>query len=920
MAPCFFCCVLLALVATSGLAAHAATVECVAGGSAAAPLDYRDPATWSPPGVPDTTTDVRLAASCQVRCNAGTCDAHSLKGTHPAASLEIAPGASLVLSGCEDADATDPAGYECGGENGFRFAPQGAVLYDSTLDGEVALRGVAQPAHPDRLRLLLVAPIDVAIGDWFQVRGGPARGHVYRVLDADVSGCSSNPDRCYFEVALHDPDMEFGRNSQTAGFATGIGYVGGAAAVRVAAAGTQSAAGLDLSRCVELCSGRVGNDCIAAGTITRDHSYVGWSFGITDASMHPADPAAMERRLLVVETQNDVAESIGPGQGQVDRVCFAEAIPKAWLPAADYDDTAGVFWPGFWPGDAWLLFRPATVRSIGAQRDAGLGFHAACVDSDFAYFDGWAKLSNRGGTPACQDPYQDTVIVASARGLPQFPFDQQAPCNGHSLDIWNFDAFRGDRVAIVDSRTPVDTSATCNTGAQPWDGDPTSGYHGVSLSQTRFDSNDPPARWLIRYAGDDGVIMASDQLGPASWTFRGWSWWCNAHGGSTSAFDTENTAPGQSVRFEDARVTMFASGDGCLGSFDDATHQVRYEVDGMLYVDPQHDGPLIDEGASGGHDVRNLLAFSNTTSCAAMRSGSVHDSWIEGWNRLIDYEVHDIDGVYFAAVGGANYGSVFGVPASGTAASIRDFVATNLPATSLLGSVCGSGCDLSLRDGFAAWAQPNPLGVSNFYSTANLNLAIPLEGMLFSKSNLLRCSAGWGESGTQIGRNLLVDAPQGIAIQEPESCPLAAPQELRSSTELPTSLPYRVALGGDHFGPRLRVGLSATQTMSAGAGLVAAFALPAAACTNGIDDDGDGFIDYPADPGCPNAFSAREDPECSNGIDDDGDSQIDLLDPECNGSAGKGSESSAACGLGFEIVLVLPLLARWRRAALGRIR
>ena len=55
-------------------------------------------------------------------------------------------------------------------------------------------------------------------------------------------------------------------------------------------------------------------------------------------------------------------------------------------------------------------------------------------------------------------------------------------------------------------------------------------------------------------------------------------------------------------------------------------------------------------------------------------------------------------------------------------------------------------------------------------------------------------------------------------------------------------------------------------------------------CDDGLDDDGDGLIDYPADPGCtsPTDDSEREPTlACDNEIDDDGHGTIDLLDPGC---------------------------------------
>lgn len=49
-------------------------------------------------------------------------------------------------------------------------------------------------------------------------------------------------------------------------------------------------------------------------------------------------------------------------------------------------------------------------------------------------------------------------------------------------------------------------------------------------------------------------------------------------------------------------------------------------------------------------------------------------------------------------------------------------------------------------------------------------------------------------------------------------------------------------------------------------------------CSDGLDDDGDGLVDYPADPGCADALDTNErgpDYVCDNGIDDDGDGEAD---------------------------------------------
>jgi hypothetical protein len=60
------------------------------------------------------------------------------------------------------------------------------------------------------------------------------------------------------------------------------------------------------------------------------------------------------------------------------------------------------------------------------------------------------------------------------------------------------------------------------------------------------------------------------------------------------------------------------------------------------------------------------------------------------------------------------------------------------------------------------------------------------------------------------------------------------------------------------------------------------------ACSNGIDDDGDGFKDWPADIGCPNANNNNEAnlPQCNDGRDNDGNGLVDFApgprDPGCS--------------------------------------
>jgi len=58
------------------------------------------------------------------------------------------------------------------------------------------------------------------------------------------------------------------------------------------------------------------------------------------------------------------------------------------------------------------------------------------------------------------------------------------------------------------------------------------------------------------------------------------------------------------------------------------------------------------------------------------------------------------------------------------------------------------------------------------------------------------------------------------------------------------------------------------------------------ACSDGIDNDGDGYTDYPSDPGCSSKNDKSEldsSVECDDGIDNDGDGDIDSDDEGCSG-------------------------------------
>ncbi|MDG2051519.1 MAG: PQQ-dependent sugar dehydrogenase [Myxococcota bacterium] len=97
------------------------------------------------------------------------------------------------------------------------------------------------------------------------------------------------------------------------------------------------------------------------------------------------------------------------------------------------------------------------------------------------------------------------------------------------------------------------------------------------------------------------------------------------------------------------------------------------------------------------------------------------------------------------------------------------------------------------------------------------------------------------------------------------------------------------------------------------------------ACSDGVDNDADGLVDYPNDPGCASALSEWEVPLCDDGFDNDLDGEIDTEDGECSDRSrnietdsvdlrGVDAGDEIFCGLGAEVAFILPFFMQLRRA------
>lgn len=91
-------------------------------------------------------------------------------------------------------------------------------------------------------------------------------------------------------------------------------------------------------------------------------------------------------------------------------------------------------------------------------------------------------------------------------------------------------------------------------------------------------------------------------------------------------------------------------------------------------------------------------------------------------------------------------------------------------------------------------------------------------------------------------------------------------------------------------------------------------------CSDGLDDDLDGLVDFPADPGCDDASDTSEQSpalECDDGLDNDGDGFIDhTQDPECTSPTAPSEAPSVPAGAAWSFgILTAGLSALGARRA-----
>jgi len=208
----------------------------------------------------------------------------------------------------------------------------------------------------------------------------------------------------------------------------------------------------------------------------------------------------------------------------------------------------------------------------------------------------------------------------------------------------------------------------------------------------------------------------------------------------------------------------------------------------------------------------------------------------------------------------------------------------------------------------AAEVVAESVAIGGFYRAHGLDVDRDgtLLGTRFDPPAIVRIDPGTGAS-ADVASGDLLDGPVEIEID-------------RDGTVFAANL-----WSGDVVRVDLATG---AQTLLATPYLLTGLALvPWPECENGRDDDGDGAVDGPADPGCQLATSRSESPPCQDGVDNDGaigvdfdggaaangGVPLDVPDPQCT-SPWRGERGG--CGLGVEIACALLAL---RTLQAGRV-
>ncbi|HXT22003.1 MAG TPA: IPT/TIG domain-containing protein [Thermoanaerobaculia bacterium] len=249
----------------------------------------------------------------------------------------------------------------------------------------------------------------------------------------------------------------------------------------------------------------------------------------------------------------------------------------------------------------------------------------------------------------------------------------------------------------------------------------------------------------------------------------------------------------------------------------------------------------------------------------------------------IGQQVLSVSGTEIVFVTGALTGSA--IPPCGGQTSPQIVTVTNIE-----GGASASG------GGFVFTGPPNPLILGITPTSGNIGSNITISGQNFDPSALRVLFGGADGASAQI----VSSTTTSIVAKVPTPPPSFAfttvacddngdgTQGLRSQPT-PISITVRNLLTGCESTLSNAFTLNPPDTSCVG-DIGAPTSSPA--CSDGLDNDGDTFIDFGGDNGCTAANDTDERAQCQDGVDNDLDGLIDGADPQCTGVVAQDNNES----------------------------
>ena len=215
----------------------------------------------------------------------------------------------------------------------------------------------------------------------------------------------------------------------------------------------------------------------------------------------------------------------------------------------------------------------------------------------------------------------------------------------------------------------------------------------------------------------------------------------------------------------------------------------------------------------------------------------------------------------------------------------------------ITGTTVGAGLDFTLSCGGGGGSAPDRVALVDLPAMESLHVDMMGSGydaILALKTSAcgmadIACHDGIGNGTDQVNVGALAAGTYAIVIDGWST----------SMGPYTVNVSGRIAPNGRCEGALAQAGALTCADGYACLGAVGNKRCRPAACNDTMDNDGDGDIDYPADPGCTSASDASETdpgtlPVCADGMDNDGDGATDWPDdPGCN-AASSGSEAFCA--------------------------